>query len=226
MARTESCRTENRPGVARWLRRASRLPAGMSQMQFRDASAGLTLAELVFTLAVVSTTTAMAVPIVRDAVDELRTAMAARYLAGRLMQARMEAVRRSTCTALRFESVGDDYRFAPFTDGNGNGIRAVDIGDGIDGQSGILERLRDKYPGVQFGLMDGIPDADGNRGTGADGVRIGSARTLTMSPDGTATAGTLYVRGRRGQYAVRVLGATGRVRMLQYRPGEGIWFTR
>ncbi len=36
-----------------------------------------------------------------------------------------------------------------------------------------------------------------------------------MSADGTATSGTLYVRGRKGQYAVRVLGVTGRTRMLQ-----------
>ena len=38
-----------------------------------------------------------------------------------------------------------------------------------------------------------------------------------MSADGTATSGTLYVRGRRVQYAVRVLGVTGRTRMLQYK---------
>ena len=33
-----------------------------------------------------------------------------------------------------------------------------------------------------------------------DGVRIGSARILTMSPSGTATSGTLYLQGRRAQY--------------------------
>ena len=48
---------------------------------------------------------------------------------------------------------------------------------------------------------------------------IGPAKILTMSPDGTATSGTLYLRGARSQYAVRVLGATGRTRVLKYDRG-------
>ena len=83
------------------------------------------------------------------------------------------------------------------------------------GRSARPNDWRDKFPGVHFELMPGVPDADGEGGTGEDGVRIGSARLLTMSADGTATSGTLYIRGRRGQYAVRVLGVTGRTRMLQ-----------
>ncbi len=37
--------------------------------------------------------------------------------------------------------------------------------------------------------------------TGSDGVRIGVARILTTGPNGTATAGTLYVHGTNAQYA-------------------------
>ena len=47
-----------------------------------------------------------------------------------------------------------------------------------------------------------------------------------MSPDGSATSGTLYVQGRRAQYAVRVLGATGRTRVLVYNPGMRQWTAR
>jgi hypothetical protein len=57
-------------------------------------------------------------------------------------------------------------------------------------------------------------------------VRIGAARILTMSPDGTATSGTLYVQGRRAQYAVRVLGATGRTRVFKYDTGARTWISR
>ncbi len=92
-------------------------------------------------------------------------------------------------------------------------------------RSAAAEQLADKFPGVSFGLMNGYPDADEQTGTGADGVRIGRARIETMSPDGTATPGTLYVHGRRSQFAVRVLGATGRVRVLEYRPGEQRWIS-
>jgi len=79
---------------------------------------------------------------------------------------------------------------------------------------------------VRFGLADSVPDADGLRGTGTDGVRIGSARILTMSPDGTATSGTLYLQGKRAQYAVRVLGATGRTRVLAFDRGRQAWINR
>jgi hypothetical protein len=33
----------------------------------------------------------------------------------------------------------------------------------------------------------------------------------------------LYVRGRGGQYAVRVLGATGRTRVLMFAMGAATW---
>jgi len=181
---------------------------------------------VLFILAVSVTMIALAIPISRDAIDELRTAMAARYVAGRIGSTRMDAVRRSSPVALRFEAVEDDYMYAPFGDGNGNGVRSAEIRQGIDRALGPFERLRDKFPGVRFELMAGVPDADGQAGTGLEGVRIGTARILTMSSDGTATSGTLYIRGRRGQYAVRVLGVTGRTRMLQYRPGDRTWISR
>ena len=79
---------------------------------------------------------------------------------------------------------------------------------------------------MRFGLLETASDVDGSKGTGVDGVRIGKALIATMSPDGTATAGTLYVRGRRSQYAVRILGATGRVRVLHYRAKDGAWIAQ
>jgi hypothetical protein len=80
---------------------------------------------------------------------------------------------------------------------------------------------------VRFGLRAHVPDLDGIRASAdGDGVRIGTSRILSMGPDGTATAGTLYLRGRRGQYAVRVLGATGRTRVLRYEAGTDTWVTR
>jgi len=69
----------------------------------------------------------------------------------------------------------------------------------------------------------GVPDVDGDHSAMSDGVRIGTSRILTLGPDGTATSGTLYVRGRRGQFAVRILGATGRTRVLRFDPASGQW---
>jgi hypothetical protein len=166
------------------------------------------------------------VPVAGNTIDDVRTSLAARYVAARIGSARIDAVRRSKATALRFESAAGDYTFAAYADGNGNGVRSAEIREGIDPVLTPFERLCDRFPGVRFELMPDIPDADGQPGTGRDGVRIGTSRLLSMSSDGTATSGTLYIRGRRRQYAVRVLGATGRTRMLQYRSGDRSWIAR
>lgn len=187
---------------------------------------GLTIIELLFTIALLATLTAIAVPLVTNTIDEMRTAMAATYVSGLVMGARVGAVGRSACVALRFEPADGDYYFGPVVDGNHNGVRTADMARGIDRALRVPERLRDKFPNVSFAIKAGIPDLDGSTGGARDGVRIGSARILTLSPDGTATSGTLYVSGRRGQYAVRVLGATGRTRVLQFHTGERRWVSR
>ena len=138
------------------------------------------------------------------------------------MRIRLEAVRQSRAVALRFEKDGDDYTFTPYADGNGNGVRTADIQDGIDQRLGP-ERIGDRFSGVRFVLAVGVPDVDGAKSTDPDGVRIGKPGILTMGRDGTATSGTLYLRGRGGQYAVRVLGATGRTRVLMFANGAGTW---
>src|SRR5688500_7210201 len=98
----------------------------------RKRSAGYSLLELLFVTSLVATLAALSIPATAGALDEMRAAMAARYLEGRIMNARMTAIRRSTKVALRFEAVDGDYRFGEYSDGNGNGVRATDIASGID----------------------------------------------------------------------------------------------
>jgi type II secretory pathway pseudopilin PulG len=187
---------------------------------------GLTLVELVFVVALAAVLAGVAVPLTGDALDTARTGAAARYLAGQIVSSRLDAVNRSRDVALRFEPSTPDYRVARYIDGNGNGVRAADITRGIDRLDGAPRQIGEDFPNVRFGLAEGLPDADGVRGTGTDGVRIGVAKILTMSPDGTATSGTLYLEGRHAQYAVRVLGATGRTRVLEYEKGRRTWVSR
>ena len=181
---------------------------------------GISSLDVVFALAATVTMGALAMALTSSAIDEMRTATAARYVAGRIGSARIDAVRRATAVALRFEAVDGDHHYAPFEDGNGNGVRTAEISAGIDRPLGPSERLSDKFPGVRFELTPGVPDPDGDVSATADGVRIGSARLLTMSADGTATSGTLYVRGRQGQYAVRGTGVSPDARGC-YRTRQG-----
>lgn len=187
---------------------------------------GFTLIELLVSVAFTTVLVGMALPIGADAIDDLHTASAARFLAARIAANRMDAISRSRAIGVRFQPSTPDYQFAAFADGNGNGVRTAEITAGIDAPVGKSRQLSDDFPRVRFGLAIGSPDVDGVRNTSADGVRIGTPRILTVSPDGTATSGTLYVQGRRAQYAVRVLGATGRTRVLKYDAGARAWISR
>jgi hypothetical protein len=167
-------------------------------------------------------------PVLLAARDGIRADGAADFLVSQLHGARMEALRRRAHVAIRFESEGDDYLLAWYADGNGNGVRATDISDGVDVLLRPREPLRAHFAGVRFGFEDGVPDVDG-AATPADRdpIRVGRSRMLSFSPTGTSSSGTLYLYGRgRRQLAVRVLGGTGRIRSLGFDFGARTWQPR
>ena len=101
-------------------------------------------------------------------------------------------------------------------DGNRNGVRARDIDAQIDRTIEAPVRLSELFPGVEIGLTPQTP--------GTDPVQLGGSNILSFTPHGTASSGSVYIRGRDGtQWVVRVLGATGRTRVLQYVPRSGEW---
>ncbi|MBI2834898.1 MAG: GspH/FimT family pseudopilin [Acidobacteria bacterium] len=175
------------------------------------------------------TVTGIAVPMFLAARHAALTAAAARYLGSRCAFARMEAVKRSRAIGFRFDSADQGYRFALYADGNRNGIRTMEITSGTDGRITEFERLSDLFGGVTFGIAPGVEPIDSGEALEGNGnpIRIGRTTILTFTALGTASSGTLYLLGRGPtQYAVRVLGATGRTRVLEYRFGDGRWISR
>jgi prepilin-type N-terminal cleavage/methylation domain-containing protein len=192
--------------------------------RLRGLTPGFTILELLFVLAIAGTLTTIAVPQGLRALDDFRARSAARFLAQRLGDARLRAIKRSLAHGVRFEPGTPDYRITSVMDGNGNGLRTIDIQNGVDPTFTQPEDLASHFQGIAFGILDGVPDADGQPANGPEGVRIGPSRLLTMNPDGTSSSGTLYLHGRtRAQYAVRVLGVTGRIRTLKFDEGRRRW---
>jgi len=194
------------------------------RQQHRSGS-GYSFIELAFTLGIVATVGATAVPQTVSSVDAYRAAAAARYLSGRMQRARMEAVARSAEVALRFSDTGAGYEFATFLDGNRNGVLTHDILRGIDPELGAPERLADNFPGVDFGVLPGLPPVDsGGTPPGSDPLKLGASNILAFSAVGTSSSGSVYILGRRrNQFVIRVYGETGKTRVLKFNRSLNQW---
>ena len=183
-----------------------------------ESRRGYSLLELLFASALCVTLGAIAAPLLFAAVDDVRAAGAARYLSTRLYQARMEAVGRSADVGVRFVQASDGYAYAMYVDGNGDGVRTRDIQGNLDPRIGPVERLPDHFAGVDFGVLSGLPPVDaGSAAPGTDPIKLGASSILTFTPLGTSSSGSLYLRGRRNsQYVIRILGETGKTRVLKF----------
>lgn len=189
------------------------------------ASRGYSLLELVFVAGLGVTLSAAAVPQYLSAIDNSRAAGATRYISARFQRARMEAVVRSTEVALQFTQSPSGYAYAVYVDGNRNGVLTRDIQRGIDRRIGASERLPDQFGGVDFGAIPGLPAVDsGSTAPGSDPIRLGAGSFASFSAMGTSSSGTVYIRSRRdSQYAVRIFGETGKIRMLKFDRGSRQW---
>lgn len=197
------------------------------RLDWRHAS-GVSLAEIMTAISVSATVVSVAMPMLLTGLDGFRAAGAARYFAARLAMARMDAVKRTRTVAVRFEPEGEGFRFCVYVDGNRNGVRTADIADGTDWPLGEADRLNAHFRNVVFGIAAHVPGVDGEAaGADSDPIRFGRSNLLSYTPLGTSSSGTAYIRSLGGtQYAVRVLGATGRTRVLEYRPEARRWIER
>jgi hypothetical protein len=170
---------------------------------------------VLFVTAFMAVLASTAVAQLTKGIDGARSRAAARYMAQQCGLARIRAVVGLRSVALRFTPRGDDYDIETFVDGNGNGVRTVDIARGIDTRSGAAIRIRDQFPGVRLGVGPGL---DG------DALRLGGTMLLSFSPVGTSTSGSIFIVGRdHSQFRVRILGATARTRLQRYVPERNEW---
>ena len=195
---------------------------------FLHDEAAFSLGELLVVCAVTAVISAAAMPRVLGFQERSRAVAAAKYLAARLQEARMEALKRSAHVAVSFVQAGGDIAFACFVDGNGNGVRTIDIASGIDRSLWPAEHLGYQVPGAQFGIVAGTPSIDGSGPlTGTDPIRMGRSDLVSFSPLGSVTPGTIYVHGsERKPWAVRTTGATGRVRVYEFDAASQTWQAR
>lgn len=193
--------------------------------------AGASLIETVFAVGVLSVAGVLGTSAAADWRDRARIEGAARMVLGQVRMARALAVREGTHVAIVFRADGaGDFSFTVHRDGNGNGVRREEADSNVDPPLGSGTRLSDWFPGTTFRVPISLPPLEDGAPVpaGSSGVRLaGGSSVLSCSPTGTTTSGTVYVAGRRGEvFAVRLLGATGRVRIFEHRSTHSDWIER
>ena len=191
----------------------------------RASTRGAALIDVVVSCAVFAIVSAIAIPMMQATRDRDTSRMAARHLAHRLQMLRLEALRRNRVVAMRFDPT-DLGRVGSYVDGDGDGVLQRDIDRGVDPPIDSETRLTNYFATVSLRVAAAVPSPDGTGivPAGSDPVRIGNTDLLSFSPLGTATAGSIYLVGPSGpQMCVRVLGTTGRVRVMWFDAASGMW---
>lgn len=186
---------------------------------------GAALIDVVCACALLAVLAAIAVPGLQSSRDRNATRMAARYLANTLQQLRVEAVRRNRSVALRLDPT-DLGRHGAYVDGDGDGVLQVDIDNGVDPPLGAGAHVSHVFSTVAFRVSLALPPPEGGGmlAAGSDPIRIGNTNLVSFNPLGTSTSGTIYLAGRDGsQMCVRLLGSTGRIRVLWFDRASATW---
>lgn len=193
--------------------------------RFGEAN-GAALIDILFAVSLSVVMMAIAVPVVGGTLERERTIVGAQHLAGQLLRARLDSLKRARSVAVRLEVVGERTQLQLFADGDGDGVLQRDIDRGIDPPLSPPGWLDQHARGISLRVNQTIQDVAGSAtiAPGDDPLRIGNTALLTFSPLGSATNGTLYVAAHRGpQMAIRVFGATGRVRVLMFDAHARLW---
>jgi len=180
---------------------------------------GAALIDVLVASALMFIMAAIAVPVVGGTLERERTIVGTQFLAGQLQRARLAALKRAASVAVRLEVAGERASLRLFVDGNGNGVLQKDIDKGVDPPLSPLQWIDEHSRDVSLRINQVIEEVGGTEtlDPGGDPLRIGNTALLAFSPLGSATSGTVYVAARRGpQMAIRVFGATGRVRVLMF----------
>lgn len=185
----------------------------------RTRERAFSLAETLTVVAIVGLIVAVSVP----GFSALRRRAALRSASAQLRtifhEARSRAIARGEHCGLKFLRIGAEWHFAIYDDGDGDGVRNDDIKSGKDRMVEPPRVVLPESRAVTIGLTsDSIRDPDGDPLPPTKSPVAFNASTIcSFSPIGQSTPGTIYLTDRAGDlFAVRVYGATARIRVLRY----------
>jgi hypothetical protein len=185
---------------------------------------GRTLIEAVLVVSLILFLGALFAPRIRAYSVDAKLVGVARIFEGAFRRSYSMAIRSNVYTAIRFERELDGDYYSVYVDGDHDGVRSDDIRRGVDARIEGPYRLDGGVSGVHVGIHPGVPEPPPGRGLldTERPIRFGRSGMVSFSPLGTASPGTFYIAGERGQAAVRVTPGTARVRVMTYRGGAWV----
>ena len=192
-------------------------------------SPGFTLIELLIAIAILGMTVAVAMPALLTIERHAAARAAAGEIRGIFSACRSRAIARGTHSGVKFIHAADGWSYALYDDGNGNGIRNQDIADGIDRMIARPRRVLSHAKTATIALLPfKVLDPDGDPLLpNKPAVQFGNSTIASFSPLGAATPGTIYLSDTVGElYAVRLYGASAKVRLLRYDLAAKKWDAR
>jgi prepilin-type N-terminal cleavage/methylation domain-containing protein len=190
---------------------------------------GITLIELIVVIAIIGIIALCAMPAFAAYRRQASVIAAGNEMRSLLRAVRSRAIARGRNAGVKFVKSGNNWTYTLYDDGNGNGIYNADINKGIDrryfGPALVMPQFQTAAVGL---LAKTIRDPDGAKLLPTDpALQFGTSTICSFSPVGSSTSGTIYISdGVDNLYAVRVYGATGKVRMLRYDAGLQKWEER
>ena len=189
---------------------------------------GISTTELVAAIAVSGLLMSVGASSLNDAKRCAAMTRSVAQVHGLLVRCRAVAVLRSRRCAVVFDRQADGrWRCFVAEDGDGDGVRRVDISSGTDPVVGrvIVIDAGGAGPGI---LGDGsVPNPTGRgrlRGDLGDPIRAGLGNMITFSSHGTATPSSVYFTDNsRRMVVLRIYGGTGRINRLSWQRGWSQW---
>jgi len=189
---------------------------------------GISTTELVAVIAVSGLLTTVGGSSLNDARRGAAMTRSVAQVHGLLVRCRAVAVLRSRRCAVVFDrQVDGSWRCFVAEDGDGDGVRRVDISSGTDPvvDGAIVIDAGGAGPGI---LGDGsVPDPSGSGRLGGDlgdPIRAGLGNIITFSSNGTARPSSVYFTDHsRRMVVLRIYGGTGRINRLSWQRGWSQW---
>ena len=155
---------------------------------------GFTLIELLVVITIIGIISAMAVPNYMTYLARTRLKACGRQMSAMLEFARTQAIVSDDAWRVCFDQATGRYHLL---DGSANICQVIDLTN---------------HPGISFGSNNPAPIDTNHVAPPPDGVTYVGEK-VKFNPDGTATAGTVYLKNRHGDtLAIGTASATGRIK--------------